>query len=188
MKPFKKALSICFKLLYITGFILLIAPFYAAAQGQGQNQAPTQPQPDFSDPDVVLETLYRTISFDEPGQQDWETFQQLFLEGAQLIPAYSENVQSATYQAYMENFKNMVESGTIKSFTEEEIGRTSDRFGNIMQVFSTYQTHFVNASGEHSARGINSIQLVYNQGRWWVTAIAWDQETPDKAIPEKYLQ
>lgn len=152
-------------------------------------QAYTQnTQPDFSDVDTVIETLYRTISFDEPGEQDWETFQNLFLEGAQLIPSQGQNVQSASIEAFMDNFKKNVDSGTIKRFTEEEISRKTDSFGNIMQVFSTYQTEYENESGMHTARGINSIQLVFSNGRWWVTAIAWDDETPNQAIPEKYLQ
>ena len=36
-------------------------------------------------------------------------------------------------------------------------------------------------------RGINSIQLVWHEGRWWVTSIVWDFERPDNPIPSVYL-
>ena len=40
---------------------------------------------------------------------------------------------------------------------------------------------------EPFARGVNSIQLVRQDGRWWVVTILWDVERPDQPIPPPYL-
>ena len=39
-----------------------------------------------------------------------------------------------------------------------------------------------------SKRGINSIQLLKDQGRWWVVSIFWMAETEEFPIPSEYLQ
>jgi hypothetical protein len=36
-------------------------------------------------------------------------------------------------------------------------------------------------------RGINSIQLIRNDGHWWVTSVVWDEEGGAGPLPEKYL-
>ena len=37
------------------------------------------------------------------------------------------------------------------------------------------------------ARGINSIQLFADESGWRVSGLAWDEETPESAIPPEYL-
>jgi hypothetical protein len=71
-------------------------------------------------------------------------------------------------------------------FAEEEIARRVERYGDVAQVFSTYQAHFWD-DDEILARGINAITLVWNEGRWWLTAIAWDEEVGAGPIPDAYL-
>jgi hypothetical protein len=72
-------------------------------------------------------------------------------------------------------------------FSEREIARTSEAFGNIMQVFSTYESHR-DSTDAHPGRGINSIQLFNDGTRWWVVGVLWDNERPDKPIPPAFLK
>jgi hypothetical protein len=58
---------------------------------------------------------------------------------------------------------------------------------NIMQAFSTYETHRDSADAR-PIRGINSIQLFNDGSRWWVVGVMWDNERPDKPIPAAYLK
>jgi hypothetical protein len=73
-----------------------------------------------------------------------------------------------------------------QGFAEEEITRRVERFGDVAQVFSTYQAHLWDDE-EILARGINAITLVWNEGRWWVASIAWDEEVGAGPIPDNYL-
>jgi hypothetical protein len=61
------------------------------------------------------------------------------------------------------------------------------RFGNIAQVFSTYEAWRDEAQTDFIKRGINSIQL-YNDGqRWRVANMLWDDERPGLRIDPAYL-
>ena len=42
-------------------------------------------------------------------------------------------------------------------------------------------------SGEERARGINSLQLVYANNRWYIASLIWLEETPDNLLPKEYL-
>jgi len=38
------------------------------------------------------------------------------------------------------------------------------------------------------ARGINSIQLWFDGGRWWVMGVLWDWEGGENRIPARLLE
>ena len=67
-------------------------------------------------------------------------------------------------------------------FFENEVGREENRFGEIAHVWSAYE-FMSTKNGDPEQRGINSIQLVFDQGRWWITNILWNSERPDNTIP-----
>ena len=72
-------------------------------------------------------------------------------------------------------------------FFEVEIHRVVQRFGNIAQVFSTYEAWRDAAQTDFIKRGINSIQL-YNDGqRWRVANMIWDDERPGLRIDPAFL-
>jgi hypothetical protein len=72
------------------------------------------------------------------------------------------------------------------SFDEKELGRRVQQFGNIAQVFTSY-AFTAGMPQPLKMRGINSIELIRENGRWWIMSITWDQETPEQPIPEKYI-
>ena len=72
-------------------------------------------------------------------------------------------------------------------FYERQIASITEAFGNVAHVFSTYETRFTASDLKPFERGINSIQLVRDGGRWWVVTIFWDIEGPEMPIPPRYL-
>ena len=60
------------------------------------------------------------------------------------------------------------------------------QYGDIAHVMSTYEKHRWGDTTV-AGRGINSIQLVRKDNRWWVTSIIWDEETGAGPVPAKYL-
>ena len=63
---------------------------------------------------------------------------------------------------------------------------TMNRYGNLVQAFSTYEAANTE-DGEPIARGINSIQLLHKDDRWWIVTVMWDNESKDNPIPEEFL-
>jgi hypothetical protein len=77
------------------------------------------------------------------------------------------------------------EPGTkTMDFREFPIHTKIERFGNIAHVIQTYGAEY----SEGKQRGINSIQLAYQKGRWWIVNLLWDSETPENQIPAEYLK
>ena len=139
--------------------------------------------------DSTLETLYSVISGEKGEARDWEKFKYLFHPDAKLIPTGASengliNANFMTTDDYVELAgKWLVDNG----FHEVEIHRTTNTFGSVTQVFSTYESYKSKYDKEPFARGINSIQLLNDGKRWWVINIYWQQETAELPIPAEYL-
>lgn len=142
-----------------------------------------------SSPDAILKTLYEVISGPIGELRDWDRMKSLFLPEARLIPTFTTQTEEQDYrfwtvQDYIDIAgKSLEENG----FFETEIHRVTEEYGNIMQVFSTYESRRKAEDAEPFARGINSIQLMYDGERWWIVNIFWMGETPAQPIPEQYL-
>ena len=73
-------------------------------------------------------------------------------------------------------------------FFEKEITRKVEQFGNIAQVFSSYEAFHSESDEQPFMRGINSIQLLYDNYRWLIVNVYWMQESPENPIPSEYLE
>lgn len=139
--------------------------------------------------DAIIGKLYAVISGEKGEKRDWDLFTYLFYPNAKLIPVSQnqeglyqpEFITSDTFISRAERY--MEENG----FYEQEIHRITNTFGNISQVFSTYESYHSRSDSEPFNRGINSIQLLNDGKRWWVINIYWTQETDENPIPEEYL-
>ena len=73
----------------------------------------------------------------------------------------------------------------IPAFYEDEVNREVRIFGNIAQVWSTYETRFVKG-GKVERRGINSIQLVFENNRWYIISWVFRGEDDQTRIPKTF--
>ena len=62
-----------------------------------------------------------------------------------------------------------------------------ERFGNLATAFQVYETRF-GENGKVEDRGVNTYQLVFDKGRWWIASLLFTPETKSQPIPEKYLK
>jgi hypothetical protein len=138
--------------------------------------------------DAILAALYDVISGPVGQPRDWKRMRSLFIPDARLIPTRHSktgngaDVLPLTVDQYIERAGPALEKG----FFERGIHTTRESFGDIVHVFSTYESRRTK-DGQPFARGINSIQLLKDADRYWVVTILWDEETPANPIPPKYL-
>lgn len=165
-------------------FPLIFLGFFANAQEQTADYSTN-----VQSLESTLKTLYAVISGEKGEVRNWELFKYLFHPDANLIPS-GKNKEGMTGARFMSpddyingSGKWLVENG----FFEKEIYRTTDTFGSITQVFSTYESFHSEADEQPFMRGINSIQLLKDENRWWIMNIYWTQETPENPIPKAYL-
>jgi hypothetical protein len=188
----------------LRSFLIATLLFFASitalplhAQDKDQPQPATVPQAalpaanpaDVATPDAILAAVYNVIS-GPPGPRDWDRFNSLFAPGARLIPIGPRKDTSGTGIFVMspQDYATRAGSYFLKNgFAEREASRKSERYGNILQVFSTYESRHDAKDEKPFARGINSFQLYYDGTRWWVVTIMWEEETPANPIPKEFL-
>lgn len=135
--------------------------------------------------DAILAALYDVIS-GPAGERDWNRFRSLFLAQGRLTSATknadgSSRVRPMSVEDYAKGAGGFFAQ---HAFYESPIVNRIETFGNVTQVFSSYESR--HAPGEAPfARGINSIQLLYDGSRWWIVSILWDQERQDNPLPKE---
>jgi hypothetical protein len=73
-------------------------------------------------------------------------------------------------------------------FWEREVARRMEEYGDIVHVWSTYEAHVGSPDGPPAMRGINSIQLLRRNERWWIAGVLFQiDRAPMTPIPAKYL-
>lgn len=139
--------------------------------------------------DAIILALYETVSGPAGEERDTPRMRSLFMPGAHLVR--TTIADDGTPQARMMDVeayaRDTADFFRRNSFYEIEIARRTDLFGNIAQVFSTYEAHNDLGGGKPFKRGINSIQLFNDGKRWWVVNMLWDNEREDNPLPAKYL-
>jgi glucose/arabinose dehydrogenase len=166
----------------------------ASAPTPAPTRAPQPPAPpEAVSVDAIVRALYAGVSHAPNQEPDWAPLRTIFLPAGRLIPPARSNGEFTFMSA--EDFIARVskgiatrrEQGKEMGFSEREISRKTDCYGNMCQIFSTYESRYTASDPKPFARGINAIQLVRDGNRWWVVNVLWDQEGPDKPIPAEYL-
>ncbi|WP_436515647.1 hypothetical protein [Ekhidna sp. To15] len=139
--------------------------------------------------DSTIETLYAVISGEAGEKRDWELFKYLFTADAQLIPSGPNQDGEISYRVmspeqYIETSGVWLEEN---GFFEKEINRVAESFGSLTHIFSSYESYRSESDEKPFTRGINSIQLMKDNERWWIVNIYWTGEGDNNPIPDKYL-
>jgi hypothetical protein len=165
----------------------LLATFGSRANAAQEKLIETRPA-DVNSIEAILAAIYDVISGPKGHLRDWARMRSLFVPGARLIPCRPKgtdgkaSIGMLSVDDYINRFGARL---TDAGFIEREITRRVDRFGHMAQVFSTYETRLDGAK-EIAGRGINGIQLFWDEKRWWVVTIMWDSESLAQPIPADY--
>lgn len=166
----------------------LIVFSFATAMAQSPKDADPR---DVGSVDAIIKAVYEVISGDQGKPRDWDRFRSLFHADARLIPS-GKNSQTGVLGAHAltpEDYIKRVEPVFAKQgFYERESARHADMYGNIAQVFSTYESRHAQADARPFQRGINSFQLFNDGKRWWIVTIYWQAETAESPIPKEFLK
>ncbi|MEO0559108.1 MAG: hypothetical protein AAF170_13100 [Bacteroidota bacterium] len=150
---------------------------------------------DVASPEAIVAAVYASIEREPGAQFDWDRFVSLYIPEASLLPnpeqmSGEERVFSPRgYADFIDGVyesANYIGSPNDQGFSETEVNKVVHRFGDVATVFSTYEKYYW-GDDQMLGRGINSFQLVYRDGRWWIVSVAWDEETGAGPVPEPYM-
>ena len=146
--------------------------------------------------DHLVASLYDVIS-GPAGQRDWDRFRALFVPDGRLgwivpesaatkdKPARKGDAFLLTPDMFMQQNDSYFKT---HGFFERSIANRVEEFGNLVQVWSTYESRNAKDDSQPFTRGINSMQIVHAQGRFWIASVLFDDERPGLTLPEKYLK
>ena len=166
-----------------TGVAALAGPASAPALHPAARAA------DVASVDAIIGALYEVVS-GPAGGRDWDRLRSLFAADARLgaigaRAAGGFGLRAMTVEDYIAAAgRNFSQGG----FFESEVARTTDTFGQLVQVFSTYHARRAPTDAKPFLRGINSIQLYHDGSRWYVVSLLWRAEDDKLSLPERYLQ
>ncbi len=138
--------------------------------------------------DHIVAALYAVISGPAGEKRDWNRMRSLFVANANMgavveTKAGKPRQIDFSLERYIETSGPYMEK---TGFFEREISRTTDGFGHIAHVFSTYESRY-HPNDKPFERGINSLQLFNDGERWWIRTILWEGESSTLKLPKKYL-
>ena len=149
---------------------------------------PPRPQ-DVASIDSILKALYQVISGDAGVKRDCDRFRSLFYPGARMAPTGKNARTGKIMTRYLTPEDYIKGSGPFlekEGFHEVEMVRHVDAYGNIAQVFSSYEARHKLSDAKPFIRGINSVQLFNDGTRWWVSSITWSPEDAQHPLPPAF--
>jgi predicted metalloprotease with PDZ domain len=133
----------------------------------------------------LVEALYDVIS-GPAGERDWNRYRSLFANNA-MMGAVAVNSDGSTRYVHMTPEDYITRNDPFfkeNAFYERELGRDVWSFGKIAQVKSGYE-YTLGEDTVPEQRGVNIINMVHDQGRWWITSVLWTTEGEENPIPDE---
>ncbi|NLJ07070.1 MAG: hypothetical protein GX437_05320 [Sphingobacteriales bacterium] len=134
---------------------------------------------------TMITAVYDILS-GPAGERNWTKLRFFCLPGATFISLKEKKSgEREFFQGSLDDFIKMIDP-VLKQhdYYENEIERNVQTADNIANVFSTFESTLFNKDGTTTnQRGVNSFQLIYKEGRWWIANIVWKNE-PHDIFPE----
>lgn len=148
-----------------------------------------EPRPeDVSTIEGIVQASYETISGGIGVPRQWGRDRTLFAPSVLYISISKDKTgvvkaRTSDYQEYLDESDDFL---VKQGFTEVELGRKVERFGNVATVLSSYEGK-VQLTGKVVTRGVNIFSLYFDGKRWWIQTMLWDEERPENPIPAELL-
>ena len=160
--------------------------------GRGTDAVPAAHQPDVATLDAIVKALYESVSFPPGRQPDYIRLKALLHPEGRIIPPRTETgagIDILDPDSFIARSREFVVTTGMErqGFHEKEVARRTSLFGTMVHVLSTYESRHTVDDPVPFQRGINSIQIVKDQQRFWVVSILWETERPGHPIPRAFL-
>ena len=135
---------------------------------------------------ALIDDFFQAVSFDTGQSPAYARIRELFIDDGKLIRNSAELPEISSVDDFIAARERAFGSGALTSFEEVEIAETTEVFGNVAHRFSTYTKRGTMHGEEIEGAGVISTQLVRTPAGWKISSMAWDDERPGLAIPDRY--
>ena len=183
------------EIMFLFMVALVVVPTSLLGQARPISKAAHVPIPkiaprpqDVATMDGIISAFYDVVSGPAGQPRQWSRDSTLYVPGVLFISTDMGKDgkpyhQIMSHQQFVDKYNASVVS---EGFYEQEIHRVTTRYGTIAHVMSTYVMRRT-ANGPLIGRGVNSLELFYDKGRWWIVCDLWDEERSGNPLPKELL-
>lgn len=154
---------------------------------RGAAQMPPADPADVATIEAIVHAYYDVINGPAGAPRQWRRDSTLYMPAATFVSMDQRGGKPVALVMTPEDFRRRYDREFVKQgFYETEIGHRIERFGNVAQVRSVYQTRRT-AKGPLLGRGVNYLMLYWDGTRWWITGAVWDDERPGTTLPASWV-
>lgn len=139
---------------------------------------------DVSSIDAIIDAYYAVISGASTDPWQFERDKYIHSNTA-VITRLDEKGAATTHSLEAEYLPLLLVPK--EDFYEKELKRTIDKFGPMAQVWSAYEVR-TNPETASNIRGLNSIQLHFENGRWFIDSWTTQMETETNTMVTDFLK
>ena len=130
------------------------------------------------------------MSFGSGGEPDWARFGELVRDDAIFLQAErgSNPTKHMDMEGFRQDWRDFLDNTPVveRGFTETVVRHQTAVFGNVAHSFVVFHPRIGESDDRLPVLGVDSIQLVKAQGRWWIASITTQFETPELKAPERF--
>jgi hypothetical protein len=135
----------------------------------------------------IVHAYYDVINGPPGTPRQWRRDSALYTPEATFVAMDVRDGKPVAKTMTPEQFRRSVNDDFVKNgFFETEIGHRIERFGNVAQVRSVYETRRT-MEAPLLGRGVNYLLLYWDGTRWWITGAVWDDERPGNKLPKSWV-
>jgi len=152
-------------------------------------QAPATPQRVSDAPlesaEGVVRELYRLVCVAVGDSTDWNAVRNLFIPEAVIHLRVSKDASSTfDLEGWIQDFVDFNTKARVKErgFEEKIVRMDTLVFRDIAHVLVLYEARILDSPRPPTV-GVDSIELIRRDNRWWIAAITNDLPTPEHPVP-----
>ncbi len=134
--------------------------------------------------DAIINAYYDVVSGSSNAPWEFERDKFIHSESA-VITRLDENGKAESHTLEAEYIP--IGLSPKKDFYEKELKRKVSKYGNIAQVWSAFEIR-ADPNTESNSRGLNSVQLHYENGRWWIDSWTCEMESEKSSVVTQFMK
>ena len=133
--------------------------------------------------DAIINAYYDVVSGSSNDPWEFERDKYIHSKNA-VITRFDENGNAESHTLEAE----YIPIGFLpkEDFYEKELKRIVSKYGNIAQVWSAFEIR-TDPETESNIRGLNSIQLHYENGRWFIVSWTCEMESEKSSVVAEFM-
>jgi hypothetical protein len=149
--------------------VVLLCTLFTSAIVNANEVASEGYADDWKSPEAITDAMYNIISAGPNQKRNWDRFRDLFFDNAEMLIAMQSSQFSGIIAADIEAIIAQTDSAYGKTgFHELEITKEVVRYGNMANVYSSFEVKLKTTDETPLMKGLNHFQLLFDGDRWWI--------------------